>query len=144
MWSYFSFVAVELLQSFESDVISIKWREKMIILREYKWLQKIMGLNPQGGLENIILQMVYLVPLFTCDVMFSIYFALNISENSYRAMTALPGCFAFTVLIATYSHLVTRRERLYLLIDELHGIVNESTKPKLHFSHTETDSTSDE
>lgn len=107
----------------------------MIILREYKWLQKVLGLNPLGGLENIILQMVYLVPLFTCDVMFTIYFALNISENSYRAMTALPGCFAFTVLIAIYSHLLTRRERFYLLIDELQGIVNESTKFNRFFTY---------
>lgn len=100
----------------------------MIVLEEFKLLQKLMGLGPQGGFENIIVRFIFWIVIFSCDVSFSIYLILNVRDDTYRALAVLPGIFGFAMNLMTYSHLVLCRNRFGSLLEELQGIVNESTQ----------------
>lgn len=98
------------------------------MLEEFKLLQRLMGLNPQGGFENIVVRFILWIVIFTCDVSFLIYLILNVRNDTYRALAVLPGTVGFAINMMTYSHLVLCRNRFDSLLDELQGIVNESTK----------------
>lgn len=100
----------------------------MIVLKEYKFIQKLMGLNPFGGLENIILRVIYSILLLSSGLMISIFFILKIYDDIYRALAALPAIFGFALLLATNWYLLINRKRFHLLLDELQEIVNESKK----------------
>lgn len=53
----------------------------MIVLEELKLLQKIMGLNPQGALENTVVRLIYLIIFSLSLFMYTTYFILNIHGN---------------------------------------------------------------
>lgn len=103
---------------------------KMIVLKEYKFLQKLIGLNPQGGFENIVVRFVYLIVVSSSILMFLGFFIMNIHDNANEALVTLPTILGFSVLLANYLHLLINRKSFCLLLDELQDIVNESTKLK--------------
>lgn len=103
----------------------------MIILAKYKFLQKLIGLDPLGGFENIVLRFIYWFLLFSTAMLISIFFFLNIHDDIHRAWGALTALIAFTTVVTTYSHLLIYRHRFYSLLDELQDIVNESVELKL-------------
>lgn len=103
---------------------------KMITLVKYKLLQKIIGLDPLDGLVNIILRFIFWIFLFSCDLMISIYFILNIHDNKYRAWSAFAAIVAFTSVFATHLYMLICRKRFYALLNELQAIADESKYEK--------------
>lgn len=108
----------------------------MIVLSEFKLLQKLMGLNPLGGVENIAVRICNLYILTSCNLMFVVYLIVNIHGDIYQVLATLPPICAYTSLIATYMHLLLRRKQFYSLLDELLEIVGESKKRQIVKSHT--------
>lgn len=100
----------------------------MFVLEEYKFLQKLMGLNPQGGFANIVVRVISLVSLLSCDLMLLLFVVFNIHNDLYGALTALPATLGFTLLLTTYLYLLIRREQFFSVLNELQDIVNESTR----------------
>lgn len=100
----------------------------MIVLSEYKLLQKLMGLNPRGGHGNLAIRFFYLVAALSGVVAFTIFFVLNVHKDIYRAASGLPPIIAFILFMTNYMHLLIRRKRFYSLIDKLQKIVDGSTK----------------
>lgn len=92
----------------------------MIVLKEFKFLQVLIGLNPVGGIENIIVRFI------AWSAICSMLFVLNTHEEIYLASAAIPAVFGFGAHLLSYTHLVICRERFYSLLDELQDIVNES------------------
>lgn len=103
----------------------------MIILAKYKLLQKLIGLDPLGALENIVVRITYWLLLFSTAGLISIFFIVNIHDDIHRAWGALTAIIAFTTVVTTYSHLLIYRDRFYSLLDDLQDIVNESAELKL-------------
>lgn len=106
----------------------------MFALKEFKWVQKLLGLNSIGGFENIALQFVSLIMIYSCYLMLSIYFASNIYVNLYDALAALPLLFGYTLISSTYLHLLIYRERFYSLLGDLESLLSESELLPLVFS----------
>lgn len=100
--------------------------DEMEVLEDYKFIQKLMGLNPIGGLENIILRVIYSILLLSSDLLISIFFISKIYDDIYRALAALPAIFGFTLLMTTNWYLLITRKRFHSLLDELQDIFNES------------------
>lgn len=98
----------------------------MVVLREYKLLQKLVGLNPLGGHENIFFRFFHLIVLSSFDLLALIDFIRKTRDDTYQALAALPTILGMTLLIANYLHLLVCRERINLLLDDLHNIVDES------------------
>lgn len=99
---------------------------KMMILQRYKFLEKLVGLNPSGGVENIVLRVIYIVTLLSFQLMELIYVIVNIRygiDKAASAMAPLTGVFPAP---ANYIYLVFSRAHYYSLLKELQGIVNES------------------
>lgn len=100
----------------------------MIILEKYKLLEKLIGLNPSGRIENIILRTVYLVILMTFNLMELIYIVVHFREGIDRAAPALAPFSGVFPALANYIYLVMDRQRYYSLLTEMQDFVNESTK----------------
>lgn len=98
----------------------------MIVLREFKFLQKLMGLNP--GVENIAVRLVYLFVLSSCTLMLSLFSISNFHNDIYGALGVLPTIAGFAVLVVNYLQLLISREPFNSLLNELQNIVNESMK----------------
>lgn len=137
------FASVELLHSVVSNVTSIRvslennrYIDKMIVLNEFKLLQKIIGFNPLGGIENIFLQVIYWVAFLSSSWMMCTFFILNVRDDIFGALGMFPAFLAYVSHIVTLSHLLTSRDRFYSLLDDLQEIVNESTKIKMISSNT--------
>lgn len=102
----------------------------MIVLNEFKILQKLMGLNPLGGLENIIMRFVHVIAFLSSDVMIAVYFIFNAHDDIIQALGSSNAFFALASHLVTCTHLWMHREEFYSLLDELQDIVTESTKLK--------------
>lgn len=111
----------------------------MIVLNENKRLHKLMGLNPSGGIENIILRTIYLVTLSLFYSMVLAHLISHIRFDIYRVLCAIPTILGVTTVVANYTHLLTCRGRIYSLSDELQEIVNESEMPNLILYNSKTD-----
>lgn len=98
----------------------------MAVLREYKLLQKLVGLNPLGGRENIYFRVFHLFVLCSFDLLALIDFIRKTHGDIDQALAALPTIFGMTLLIANYLHLLVCRERINSLLDDLQNIVIES------------------
>lgn len=90
----------------------------MIVLQEFKFLQVLIGLNPLGGLESIIVRFIGWTAIF------SLLFFLDTYE--YLVSPALPCFFGLVAHLLSYTDLVVCRKGFYSLLDELQLIVNES------------------
>lgn len=104
----------------------------MITLVKFKILLKVIGLNPLGGRENIILRILYCFMLFSFNFMCFMCFIVNIDDNANLAWAALTSLFAFVSLLAVYLHLLISRGSFHLLLDDLQDIVNESMISKFY------------
>lgn len=98
----------------------------IVILGKYQMLQKIMGLNPYGGFQNILLRIVHSVILVTGIALSLVFLVLNFHDDVNLALSTLPPIFGFGVVVPVYFHLILNRERINSLLDELQDIVNES------------------
>lgn len=103
----------------------------MIILTAYKSLRKLNGLNPLGGVENMIWRFTYLFSLFSSSSMLLISFIDTMDEDLYLALGSLPACIAYSLHGTTYVDMLRGREDVYSLLDELQDVVNKSVKNKL-------------
>lgn len=100
----------------------------MIVLAKYKLLQKLMGLDPRGGLENVILRFLYFFVFILCLLSLLIFLFSKAYDDIYRLWAVLLPIMATTSLMASYLYLVIYRGRFYSLLDDLQDIVNESAK----------------
>lgn len=100
----------------------------MIILEKYKLLEKLVGLNPFGRIENVILRTIYLVTLITFNLMELIYIVVHFREGIDRTAPALTPFTGIFPALANYIYLVMNRKRYYSLLAEMQDFVNESTK----------------
>lgn len=98
----------------------------MIVLREFRMFERLIGLNPSGELEKIAVQIVYLALLISTELLLLIFFISNIQRDIYRALGSLPSIIAFTAHMVAYLHLLIGRERFFALYDDLQNIVDES------------------
>lgn len=98
----------------------------MITLKELKWLQKLIGLNPRGGVENVIVRFMISASILLSILVFFIFFVLKINEDKYKAVAGLPAIFGHLLIIAYYSELLIRRESFNSILGDLQNIVNES------------------
>lgn len=98
----------------------------MFALKEFKWVQKLIGLNPHGGFENIVLRFVSLTMIYSCYLMLTIFLVSNIHVNLFGALVALPPFFGYTLISSTYLHLLIYRGRYYSLLDDLESLLSES------------------
>lgn len=98
----------------------------IVILGKYQLLQRILGLNPYGGFENILLRIVYSVVLVSGISLLLIFLVLNFHDDANLALTTMPPIFGFGAVVPVYFHLILNRERINSLLDELQDIVNES------------------
>lgn len=99
---------------------------KMIILEKYKWLQKSLGLDPLGGIENILVRILYLVTLISFNSTELIFIILNIRDGIEQAAPALAPIGALVSVMISYGYLLINRKVYYFLLHELQEIVNES------------------
>lgn len=104
---------------------------KMIVLAKFKFFQHIIGLDPLGGFKNIIVRLIYWIILFSCELACLMFFLINLHEDMFQSLAALPVVSVFISHLAIYSYLLINRRNLNSLLDELQEIVNESTKIKL-------------
>lgn len=102
----------------------------MIVLSGFKLLQRIIGLSPMGGLENLIVRFIYLFVFFSGVLMFSIYFILNIRDDMYRALATFPLICGYMIHALIYLHLLSGRKHLNSLLNDLQNIVDESKNLK--------------
>lgn len=110
----------------------------MVVLREFKSLQKFIGVSPSCGFGNIVVQVIYWITLFSWNLTFIFYFLLKFRNDIYGALGSMPPFVGFTLLLMTYWHLLIGREQFYSLVAELEDIVNESMKLKQSFSLKKT------
>lgn len=108
---------------------------KMIVLEKFKFFQNILGLDPRGGLKNIIVRVIYWIILFSCELACLMFFLINLHEDMFQSMAVMPVVSVFISHVAIYSYLLVNRRNLNSLLDELQEIVNESTKIKLCFGN---------
>lgn len=107
----------------------------MIVLEKYKLILKSIGLNPRAGHENIVVRFLQWIKTIPFYLMMLFFFNFNVLDDIYRALTAMPLILVVSTLIPILWHLVTFREKLYSLMDDLQDIVNESTKNELNLSN---------
>lgn len=98
----------------------------MIILEKYKLLQKLVGLNSDGGCEKKILQILYLVTLNSFLLIELIFIILNIRNGIDQAAAGLAPMCGVLPAILSYEYLLINRERYYSLLMGMQVIVNES------------------
>lgn len=98
----------------------------MIILGKYKLMLKCLGFNPLGGIESILVRLIYLTTMLLSGFMIYMNFILGTNDGLYQAMIALPALFINFTIVATYLHLLGSHDRLHSLISEFQIIVNES------------------
>lgn len=109
----------------------------MIVLEKYKLIQKLMGLDPQGGFEKFILRFIFSIVFILCFSTITIYFISNIHDDVYRVWAVLTSDFPTVSLMSSYFHLMIYRGRYQSLLNDLQDIVNESTEPEFNFLNIE-------
>lgn len=98
----------------------------MIILEKYKFLEKLVGMNPVGRIGNIILRTIYLDTLISFNLMETIFIILNIRDSFEQAATALSPLCGVLPAMANYMYLLINREEYFSLSKELQDVVSES------------------
>lgn len=99
----------------------------MIILGVYRrFLQRLVGLDPRGGCENIYRRFIYSILLISFVSNQIAFFILNIADGFDRAVPALPSIGGVIPAAASYLYLLINSEKYYSLLDEMECIVNES------------------
>lgn len=100
----------------------------MIVLEKYKLVEKLVGFNPHGGVENTILRIVYMVTFISFNIMELIFVILNV-QNGFDRLVMVTAICAFCGVVPvmfSYAHLWINLKRYYALLDDLQQIINES------------------
>lgn len=99
----------------------------MITVRErYLLLLKLVGLDPFGGLKNIIGRIIISVVLVLFALMVSTFLALGFRQNIDEVLPTLPMLLVLLAILIYYFHMLLHREQIHFLLAELEDIVHES------------------
>lgn len=98
----------------------------MLVFEQYNLVQKLVGFNPHGGIENFILGIIYMVAFITFNSMELMFVIMNIEDTFVEAVTALCALCGVIPAMLSYVHLLFNRKRYYFLLDGWQEIVNES------------------
>lgn len=110
----------------------------MTVFKKYTMFQRLIGLDPLGGIENFILPTIYLTIFISSEMMAFIFFISNNRKDVQQVDAALTAILGIMPVAAIYSHLLICRNRFYSLLDELQEIEIESTKVLYIFWNIET------
>lgn len=98
----------------------------MIILEKFQLFQKIVGLDPHGGLISSIVKMIYLFVFIPFIVMELIVFISNVRGGMGLALNAMSALCGVLPPMLSYGHLLINRKRYFSVLREMQSIVNES------------------
>lgn len=98
----------------------------MIVFGKYSFYPKWIGLNPQGGRQNIIGRAIISVAFLSLVPMVSIFLILNLRQNFDEVLLVVPIFFGFGAIIAAYIYLQLKREHFFNLSEGLEDIVLDS------------------
>lgn len=98
----------------------------MIILEKYRLLEKFIGLSPDGRIENIISQTIFVHTLISFNLMELIFIIVNSQYGFEKAATALSPICGVIPAMADYIFLLFNRKQYYSLLREMQDIVNDS------------------
>lgn len=94
-------------------------------LRTLDYLLKFVGLDPHGGVVNIVTRFVYLFVILTTTVMTFTHLLVLFHENMYKALIAFPVVLASSGNLGNYFHLLTHLDDFYLVLQKLKETASE-------------------
>lgn len=100
----------------------------MIILKQYRLMERIIGLDSLGGRESVFVRIIYLVFLISISVMESTLIVSNIRDSIERAAPAVVPLCGGIASLSCYIHLLVNRHSYYALLNKMQQIVDTSAR----------------